>query len=547
MGFLKNLTPSGDLRGARLTFWFAVGCGADMALYGYDQGVFGGVVISPDYLNVHDLEGPSKTSLLSTVTAIYNVGCFLGAVIATWLGGKLGRKRSVLSGIGIMTIGAILQTSSYSVPHMMVARIISGIGNGINSSTVAVWQTETAPARLKGKLVILQNALLLVGFSMSNWINYGLAFADGPVAWRFPLAFQLIFIVIIFLVVPWLPESPRWLIVKGREEEALNILSDIEDKPTTDPLVVSQAQSIKYTVEYEYTNGISWSALLRGKGAKENGTKTLRRLFLGMGAQSFQQFSAINVTSYYMPTILTQSVGLTPDLARLLAACNSVQYLLWSLVGIRQVDKWGRRNVMIFGVAGQCFCYVLITALIRYNEMPGYPNAQQVASASVAFFFLYYLFFGIGMQGVPWLYPTEINSLTMRTKGAAIGAATNWILNFMVVEITPIGVQNLGWRFYIVWSVTNAAMVPIIYFFYPETGGRTLEDMDEYYRTNPPLLVFRDKEAISLKRPERYRLKEEEIMRKNDFGLMSHEQGTGELPADKGETEHAQHEENVRN
>ncbi|KAL3491956.1 general substrate transporter [Aspergillus germanicus] len=543
MGFLQRLTPSG-LRGNRLTFWFAVGCGADMALYGYDQGVFGGVVISPDYLRVHDLEGPEKTELLSTVTAIYNVGCFLGAVIATWIGGKLGRKKSVLLGIFIMTIGAVLQTSSYGVPHMMVARIVSGIGNGINSSTVAVWQTETAPARLKGKLVILQNALLLVGFSISNWLNYGLAFANGPVSWRFPLAFQLVFIIMIYLVIPWLPESPRWLITKGRDEEALKILSDIEDKTTTDAFVLSQMQSIKYTVEYERTNGMGWGDLLRGRGSNKSGTKTIRRLLLGMGAQSFQQFAGINVTSYYMPTVLTTSVGLSPDLARLLAACNSVQYLLWALLGIRQVDKWGRRNTLIFGAMGQCFCYIIITSLLRYNELPGYPNAQQVASASVAFFFLYYVFFGIGMQGIPWLYPTEINSLTMRTKGAALGAATNWILNFMVVEITPIGIQNLGWRFYIVWIALNAAMVPAVYFFYPETAGRTLEDIDEYYRTDPPLLVFRDKEAISRKRPERYRIKEEEIIRKNDVGAtadptieMTKKDGSGDI----------QHQENVGN
>jgi Sugar (and other) transporter len=113
------------------------------------------------------------------------------------------------------------------------------------------------------------------------------------------------------------------------------------------------------------------------------------------------------------------------------------------------------------------------------------------------------------------VYPTEINSLTMRTKGAAIGAATNWILNFMVVEITPIGIQSLRWRFYIIWIVLNAAMVPTMYLFYPETAGRTLEDMDEYYRTDPPLLVFRDKEAISTKRPERFRVIEEEDIMKD--------------------------------
>lgn len=217
-----------------------------------------------------------------------------------------------------------------------------------------------------------------------------------------------------------------------------------------------------------------------------------------------QQFSGINVTSYYLPTVLTKSVGVSEPLARLLTACNSVQYLCFSMIGIPNVERWGRRALLIFGATGQCLCYSFITALIRYNEMPGYPHQHEVASASVAFFFMYYIFFGIGMQGVPWcmshfssnlcfhcvlmvflVYPTEINSLTMRTKGAALGAATNWIFNFMVVEITPIGIQNLGWRFYTIWIALNAAMVPVIYVFYPETAGRTLEDMDDYYRGNP--------------------------------------------------------------
>lgn len=82
----------------------------------------------------------------------------------------------------------------------------------------------------------------------------------------------------------------------------------------------------------------------------------------------------------------------------------------------------------------------------------------------------------------------------------------------MVVEITPIGIQNLGWRFYLIWTISNAAVVPIVYVFYPETSGRTLEDMDHYFRTDPPLVVCRDHEAISSKRPERYRLREEELL-----------------------------------
>ncbi|KAJ5273083.1 hypothetical protein N7478_008208 [Penicillium angulare] len=463
--------PYFGLRGAWLTFWITLACGADMTLYGYDQGVFSGVVISQDFLRLHDLQGPSKTTLLGTVTAIYDIGCFLGSLFASWLGERLGRRNTVLVGTTVMSIGALLQASSYSLGQIITGRIIAGIGNGMEAKV------------------------------------------------RYPLSPQSLF-------------RHRWLISHDRSSEAVQIIADLEEKDINDPFVRLQMSEIEYSVEYEKTNSVSFSDILHGRAHEKAGTKTIRRLILGMGAQAMQQFSGINVTSYYLPTVLTTSVGLDESLARLLTACNSVQYLLFSLIGIPNVERWGRRMLMMFGAAGMCFCYIFITALIRYNEMPGYSHREEVASASVAFFFLYYIFFGIGMQGVPWLYPTEINSLTMRTKGAALGAATNWIFNFMVVEITPIGIQNLGWRFYIVWAVLNAAMVPTIYVFYPETAGRTLEDMDDYFRRNPPLFAFLDKEAISSKRPGRYEARDGHIMReKEEQGAVQYLENPGPMDA----------------
>nr|POF02586.1 sugar transporter stl1 [Quercus suber] len=232
-----------------------------------------------------------------------------------------------------------------------------------------------------------------------------------------------------------------------------------------------------------------------------------------MGAQAMQQLSGINVTSYYLPTVLI-SVGFTNSMARLLAACNSVSYLVFSLIGIPNVERWGRRKMMIYAAAGQGFCYLMITILLRFNDLDSYPHKTEVASASVAFFFLYYVFFGIGFQGVPWLYPAEINSLAMRQKGTALGTATNWIFNFMVVEITQIGIQNLQWRFYIIWCIFNFSFVPIVYFLYPETAGRTLEDLDSYFRENHNVLVHRDPVATSSKRPELYLLRENEQVRR---------------------------------
>lgn len=381
-----------------------------------------------------------------------------------------------------MSIGAILQISSYSVAQMIVGRIVAGLGNGLNTATAPVWQAETSKAAWRGKLVVIELILNIAGFSLSNWITYGFSYVNGPVAWRFPLAFQFIFIFILYGTVPWLPESPRWLIAHGQVEEAEQIIADLEATTVDDAYVVTESKEIQWAVQYERENGVSWWDLLRGKSG--NGTSTIRRLILGAGAQAMQQLAGINVTSYYLPTVLIQSVGLSEKLARLLAACNSVSYLAFSMIGIPNVERWGRRKMMIYASIGQALSYLLITILLRYNELPGYSGSKQVASASVAFFFTYYICFGIGFQGVPWLYPTEINSLSMRTKGAALGTASNWAFNFMVVEITPIGIQSLHWKFYIIWTVFNASFIPIVYLFYPETADRTLEDVDRLFREN---------------------------------------------------------------
>ncbi|TKA77978.1 hypothetical protein B0A49_02438 [Cryomyces minteri] len=505
--------PYFGLTGGWLTFWVTVACATDMTLFGYDQGVFGGVIVTPDFLNTLKLN--NNTSLVGTVTALYDIGCFFGAIAAFSLGEPLGRKKTILLGTTIMSIGAILQISAFSVAQMIVGRIVAGIGNGINTATAPVWQGETSKAAWRGKLIVIEIIMNIAGFSLSNWMTYGFSFVPGPISWRFPLAFQFIFIFILYGTVPWLPESPRWLIARGRVDEANQILADLEASDIHDPYVITESKEIQWAVEYERENSVRWRDLLRGKTGNQGGTCTVRRLVLGMGTQAMQQLSGINVTSYYLPTVLIESVGLSNSTARLLAACNSVSYLLFSLIGIPNVERWGRRKMMMYAAAGQCFCYLVITVCIRYTESPGYLHKDEIAKASIAFFFLYYVFFGIGWQGVPWLYPCEVNSLSMRTKGAALGTATNWIFNFMVVEITPIGIESLAWKFYIIWTLFNGAFVPIVYLFYPETADRSLEDLDRLFRENHDIFVFKDKDAIHHKRPQKYVEHMEEQVRRN--------------------------------
>lgn len=212
----------------------------------------------------------------------------------------------------------------------------------------------------------------------------------------------------------------------GFTEKAEQITADLESSTIDDPYIITVSKEMQWSIQKEHEAAVPLMDLVRNKNSGKAGTKTLRRLFLGLGTQAMQQFGGINVTSYYLPTVLEQSVGLDNNTARLLAACNSVSYLVFGTLGIPVVENMGRRFLMLFSSAGQFLCYLCITILLRYNEMPGYLHAKQCAEASIAFFFLYYVFFGFGWQGIPWLYPTEINSMGMRTRGAGLGAATNW-------------------------------------------------------------------------------------------------------------------------
>jgi len=220
-----------------------------------------------------------------------------------------------------------------------------------------------------------------------------------------------------------------WLIAHGRTQEATEILACIEDKPTTSPVVSAQLHEIQYSVDYELQHAVKWKDILLRRNKDTADTKTLRRLLLGANTQLMQQFGGINIMSYYMPTVLINSVGLSESMARLLSACNAVSYLIFSSIAILLVERWGRRGLMLLSTSGQLLSFLVITILLRYavGDMK-----EPLGSASVAFFFFYFISFGVGMLGVPWLYPTEVNSLPMRTKGAALATGTNWYLSGFV-------------------------------------------------------------------------------------------------------------------
>ncbi|KAI1212067.1 hexose carrier protein [Annulohypoxylon truncatum] len=449
--------------GNALIRWITFCSGCGFALFGYDQGVFGGLLGNESFIRVFD--NPDAI-LQGHITATFDLGCFITAMLTMWWGNKIGSRRNILFGCIILIVGAILQSAAYSVAQLILGRLIAGFGNGMITASIPVWQSETTPAGYRGRIMVLQLVVNQVGNVMSQWINYGMTFIAGSEAsWRFPLAFQCFFAILVIIPIPWLPDSPRWLVIKDRNEEAYEIMRRLAG-PQSEQETRESFQEIQQSVRHEMSLGkITVRSLFTN-----DSIQTTRRLILGAGTQLMQQWSGINAVLYYFPVVFA-SIGLSRNLSLILAACNAMNLMFSACVGALYIDTFGRKRLMALGAAGQSLCFVFVTVGLAMG-------GNQWDIVAISFIFGYITVFGLSWIAVPWMYPAEVNTQRMRIAGSGVATAANWINNYVVVLITPVGTANLGWRYYIIFAVLNAVFVPVVLMFYLETANLSLEEID---------------------------------------------------------------------
>jgi sugar porter (SP) family MFS transporter len=351
---------------------------------------------------------------------------------------------------------------------------VSGIGNGINTCAVPMWQAECFQAHNRGAMLVIQSALIALGHPLSTFMGLASSQAEpNEFSWRWPIAFQGVFCVLILLALPWLPESPRWLVAHDRADEAQEVFARLAGKnglPSQHPHVLEQLNDIKANVAEERRIGeASWTEVFT-----EGKLRNLSRVLLGAGPYMFNQWSGINSLAYFLPITFERNIGLSRQLSLILAGVLGLQYFLVSWLPYFFMDRFGRRTLLIWSSAACSLCMVIISVMLYVNTVP----AQWVFVAAC---FVFFDVFSWGILPVSWMYASEIMPLRTRNKGVALGVASHWLSNFVVVYVTPQAIENLGYRLYIIWAVLNASFVPITWFFYPETARRSLEEVDEIF------------------------------------------------------------------
>jgi len=332
---------------------------------------------------------------------------------------------------------------------MIIGRVIGGLGIGVNTTTIPMFQSETCKPSLRGKLVSVQLTFLVFGFVLTNWMNFGFTYVpNNPVSWRFPLGFQSALAIGTVFLLPMLAESPRWLCLKDRQQEAEVVLSRLVAKPIDDPEVQDLLHVMVTTIARERADGqITWREVFH------NGSQqTFRRIVLGAGTSFMQQIGGVNIVAYYLPVVLERSFGFSPRLSLILSACDSMQWMFWAAMAYFVIERVGRFKLMLFGAAGCSMCFAVTAAGLGVGGKVG-------NGVAVAFIFLYYFFYvstpfsipflitdwtntdrqGLSWLAIPFLYPSEINSNRSRNRGASIAMITNWVCVYLIVSITPVG------------------------------------------------------------------------------------------------------------
>ncbi|KAL1998738.1 hypothetical protein VTN02DRAFT_5647 [Thermoascus thermophilus] len=273
--------------------------------------------------------GNPGPTLLGFIVAVYELGCLAGAVASAVWGERMGRRTLTVAGGAWLVLGTVVQCTAYGRAQMIVGRLVAGVGMGGITSAVPVWQCETTPAALRGRTIAIELSTLIVGIVVAYWVDYGCSSYTDGFQWRFPIAFQIVFAVLLIVMCFCLPESPRWLASHGREHEALDVLCMLRDGRPEDDRVAFEFTEIKDAVALEAAESESggWKDCFT-----DGGIMGWQRVAIACSAQALQELTGTNIITYYAPYVMVHSVGLDSQQSLLLSGGLQLWFLVASTI-----------------------------------------------------------------------------------------------------------------------------------------------------------------------------------------------------------------------
>jgi len=436
-------------------------------LFGYDTGVINGTQFF--FSKYFELSAALKGWVVGSAL----LGCFVGAIAAGWLSREYGRKTSLILSAALFTVSAwgsgLPEFLPQSVSLLVIFRLVGGLGIGIASMNAPMYIAELSPAASRGRMVTLYQMAIVLGFFLVFLATYFIGQGqtetyNTETGWRWMFWSELIPCILFLLLLFIVPRSPRWLVLKGRDSEAKEVLTTIHGAG----IAAKEMHDIRESLKGE-EGGLPISAVFR--------SAVLPIVLIGTALSCLQQFTGINAVLYYGADIFEKALGFGQEdvLAQqiLLAGVN----VAFTVLAMLTVDKWGRKPLIIVGCAGMMAGFLMLGITLMSN---------QVGLLSLIGILTFIASFAMSMGPVVWVLLSEMFPNSIRSIAMSVAVAGQWLSNYIVSQSFPVVAESqmnnsAPWNGALPYFLFVGFIVIIIWLtwrFIPETRGESLENIE---------------------------------------------------------------------
>ncbi|KAH6649340.1 general substrate transporter [Chaetomium tenue] len=455
------------------TFLASLFLGIGGFLYGFDSGIITPSLALGSFNTYFD---KPNAPLRGAIVSVYQAGAWLGSASVGVTSDRFGRRKAIAFGCAWGVLGGALMAGAAHVAMRIIGRLLIGYAVGTITGVAPVFGAEIAKTSERARITAVNQMMVAWGFFVALWTGVGEGKWANANQWRLGFAIQAIPALILGIGVFFIAESPRWLCLKGRYEEAEVSFRKWHDNGSNDDWCRTEFAVIQTSIaeEVQAQHRLGWADLVRTPPFR-------RRLFVGSFVWAAAMLSGISFVQYFQ-TAIYATLQFDQDQQLLVSGLYGCVAPVACILSLFFVDKIGRKKILVTSSALLSVSYLIITILAAlYPAVPGMPTNQAAQKALIACIFLVSANYSALLGPMTWIIPPEVFTTELRAKANAVVQVIHYSISLIITQCSPIALERVGWKYYILFVLTNALCVLVFAFAYPETRGKSLEQIDEIF------------------------------------------------------------------